>query len=533
MKLTINALIATAALCAVTMHNGAAAAVKSILADDGEGNKNEVAIDDYVAGLVARFEVKPIESETQGKIAPKKAVNYIVTTLIEEKELDESVTSVKALSELIETVTADVAYTKANAVSAADKAKAEKEEKEKAAAAEKERKEKEAAELKLRQDGFISKVNEGATKALGEFAASIEQLKEGLPSTIVITAQGAQIGEGATDADVANSIGYLLGKSHGNDMLNRLLNFTIGDLAEDSVKKGIYSDVSAASKGISKNLEDAKIVTMKPNTITAYRQLAVRTPGELRNPEVDPSAYLAISQVNGNPKKMDGETTEAFEARKTKLAADLRGIQEKLSKGEIKTRKEVLPLVLEVEYENKLKERPSGEQAASPGENLRTYFLAGVALANLVGAQEDAEDDEIQFLGEDGKTIVTVKKQDLELIQQEAYNNLLNIYVKTKKVPATDTLRGYSNVEELVPMGTDGDGKAITEKQIVKKPVYMPIFFKIDTGDSEGEAGTEGSEGSTEGQVADAPTNDGGGTPESEAPAAEAKPATKKAKAKA
>jgi hypothetical protein len=43
-----------------------------------------------------------------------------------------------------------------------------------------------------------------------------------------------------------------------------------------------------------------------------------------------------------------------------------------------------------------------------------------------------------------------------------------------------------------VPMGTDGNGKAITEEQPVKTDVHLPIFFKIETTpEGEGDETTE------------------------------------------
>lgn len=466
--------------------------MKSIITTEIEsGNEIEMESKDYIDFIIQGFNIKEIESETQGKIPAKKAIKYIIDTLASEKELDPVLKNLPELEEAIAKITEDVDRTKANAKSAAEKAKEEKQAKEEAKAKEKAEKEEKIKALAVRQGTFVSAVNEGAMKALGEFEADVAQLKEGLPSSIHIGINGATLDKGATDSDLATGIGYLLGKSHGNTMLNRLLQFTIGDLAEASVQSGIYKDVSDASKGISAKLEEAKIVSMKPNTITAYRQLAVRTPGELRNPEVDPSAYLAISQVNGNPKKMDGETDEAFKTRKETLASDLRALQQELKDGTIKSRKDILPKVLEVEYKNGLKSRPTGEEAASPSVNLRNYFLATLAIEKLDGLHGD--NGTVVLMGKEGTKTVEVSVEQLELLREESFNNLLNIYVKSKKAAAADILRGYVTEMKKVPMGTDGDGKPITEEQPVKTPVYLPIFFDIDEGEeaSEGEGQPE------------------------------------------
>lgn len=500
-------IIAAALLSSMSYHGPAE--VKSVLTTDAEGNEFEAPIDEYIKGIIEQFGVKDIESETQGKIPAKKAIKYFVNTLFEEKDLDPSLSEISEVAEALNKIKEDVQRTKANAKSAADKAKEEKEAKEKAKAEEKARKEQEAKELAVKQEGFVAKVNEGYDKALDEFKGELENLKEGLPTTISIGVTGAGAGavlsDSATVDDIATGIGYLFGKAEGSKMLGQQLQFIVGDLAGAAIEKGIYPDSVTASKAISADLEkNGK--RLAPNSIDVYRRLALRTPIEVRNPTVDPSAFLAITQVNPNPKKMDGETDEAFNARKEKLASDLRALQEELKEGKIKTRKEILPKVLEVEYNNNLKERPSADKAPSPTQNLINYFLSSLALESLDGIHEEGE---IHFLGEDGKSIVQVKTEDIEKLKEEAYNNLLNIYVKTKKVEAKDILRGYVIETKNVPVGTDGDGKAITEPQQIKTNVYLRAFFPIDSEEAEGQ------------------------TEEQQEPAADSKPAAKKAAKKA
>lgn len=523
MKTNVSNSLAILALASASLASFAAPAlrhgneIKSILTEDTEGNEFEAPLDEYIGAIITEFDIKSINSESQGTIPAKKAVKYLVTTIAEEKELDPEIAKLEALVDAIAKIQRDVDRTKANAKSAADKAKEEKEAKQKQKEEEAAAKKEAAEKLAVVQGTFVAKVSEGVDKAAGEFREELESLKSGLPSTMQVSLTGAGAGivlsESATTEDIASGLGYLYGKAEGSRMLNQQLQFMVGDLASAAIEKGIYPDSVAASKAISAHLE-AQGKRMSSNTIDVYRRLALRTPIEVRNPTVDPSAFLAITQVNQNPKKMDGETDEAFKARKEKLSTDLRALQEELAAGTIKTRKEILPKVLEVEYANRLKERPSNEEKASPGKNLQTFFLASVALERLDGLHEEGE---IHFLGEDGTSIVKVKTQDIEQLREEAYNNLLNIYVDSKKVKAADILKGYVVEEKEVPMGTDGNGKAITEKQPVKTPVYMRVFFPVA---KEGEGEAEGSaapENAAEEAVNEAPA------------AEEKKPAAKKA----
>jgi hypothetical protein len=522
-------MIAASLMIAPTISHGAE--IKSILTTDADGNEFEAEFDKYVEGIVAEFGITNISSESQGTIPAKKAVKYLITTLAEEKELDPEIKAIESLQSALAKIQTDVDRTKANAVSAADKAKKEKEEKDAAKEKEKKEKEEKAAELAKLQGTFVVKVNEGVEKAAEEFRGELEALKSGLPTTMSVNLTGAGAGialsESATTEDIATGLGYLYGKAEGSRMLGQQLQFMIGDLASAAIDKGIYPDSLAASKAISKHLEEQG-KRMSANTIDVYRRLALRTPVEVRNPTVDPTAFLAITQVNPNPKKMDGESDEAFKARKEKLASDLRGLQEELASGAIKTRKEILPKVLEVEYNNRLKERPSGEEKASPGKNLLTFFMASLALDRLDGIHEEGE---IHFLGEDGTSVVKVKTEEIEKLKEEALANLLNIYVEGKKVKASDVLRGYSIEEKDVALGADANGKAITEKQPVKTPAYLKVFFPVakaeDAATGEG-AAAEGATDSAEGAKAE-----GGEAAAPEAAAApaaeEKKPAAKKA----
>jgi hypothetical protein len=411
--------------------------MKSILTTNIEdGAEMELETPKYIEFIAQAFDVKEVESETQGKIPAKKVIKYVIDTLIQEKELDPSIKGIAALAQPIAKIQEDVDRTRANAKSAAEKAKDEKEEKEKAKAEEKAKKEAEAKAAAELQLGFNTKVNVGYDKAMGEFKTELESLKEGLPTSIHIGVTGA-----------------------------------------------------GASKAISKYLEENG-KRLAPNSIDVYRRLALRTPVEVRNPTVDPSAFLAITQVNPNPKKMDGESDEAFKVRKETLATDLRALQEELKNGTILTRKDMLPKVLEVEYKNGLKTRPTGEDKMSPGKNLLNFFLATLAIEKLDGLH--GEPGTIVFLAEDGTNKVEVATEEVEKLREEAFNNLLNIYVDSKKIKAADILRGSVTEMKKVPMGTDGNGKAITEEQPVKTDVHLPIFFKIETTpEGEGDETTE------------------------------------------
>jgi hypothetical protein len=456
-------------------------ALKALLTKDSEGNDIQLEIKAYVEFLVSEFEVKDIETEGQGITPAKSAVAFLVDTIaVKGKEVEEEIEA--KLPDVIARIREDVANTQKALKSEKDKAADEKA----AAAAKKEADKKaaeeKAAELKVTQGAFVSAVNTGFDQALKEFKSDVEALKEGLPEGITIEQNGDGYGvalaEGTSKDTVGLALGYFIGKSEGNKYLGNQLQFFAGDLTNQAVAQGIYPDMKSAAKGISEHLKEQG-KTLAPASIESYTRLSKRTPAHLRNPEADTTAYLELSRIK-QPKKQDKEEQKAFEARKEKLETGIKEIQEKLGKGEIRNRKDVLPLIQELEYNTGLKERPD-PNAAKPTSittYLKNFFLASIGIEKLDGVH--GVKGEIKYLDEDGKTIHTVSAGDLERLKSEAELNLLNAFYETKTVKPKDYLRGYVIETKEKAIGTKPDGTAITEPEQVKTPVYPPVFFPIE-----------------------------------------------------
>lgn len=455
---------------------------KAVLTQDSEGNDVTLEIKNYVEFLVTELKVKDIETDGQGVTPAKSAVAYVVDTIVVKgKDLDPEIE--EKLSEVVARVKKDASYTTQNLQSEKDKAATEKAEA--AAKKEQEKKEKEekAAALATTQKEFVSSINTGYDQALKEFKADVDALKEGLPEGITIentgNGYGVSLAPGTSKDAVGVALGYFIGKSEGNKAMGNQLQFFAGDLANQSVAEGIYSDMKSAAKGISEQLEKEYGKKLAPASIESYTRLASRTPLGLRNPEADTTAYLELSRIK-KPKQQDKEEKPAFEARKEKLEKGIAEIQERLGKGEIRNRKDVLPLIQELEYTAGLKERPD-PNAVKPTTTttyLKNFFLATIGIEKLDGVH--GVKGEVKYLDEDGKTIHTASVGDLERLREEASLNLLNTFYEGKNVTPKDYLRGYVSEEKDEAIGTNPDGKAITEKKIVKTPVYPPIFFEIE-----------------------------------------------------
>jgi hypothetical protein len=501
--------------------------MKALLTSDAEGNEITLETKDYIDMLVKELKVKDVESESQGLIPAKSAVSYVLDTIVKGKDVDPEVAD--KLSEVVERVKADVANTQKNAESEKDKAAREKEEK--AAAAEKAKADKEAAAVQLKKDQgeFVSAVDTGYAKAVKSFQTDVDNLKSDLPEGVSIakteSGWGVVLADGTSKDKVGEALGFFMGKVDSSEFMKNQLSFLAGDLTNEAVRLKLYPDMKSAAKGISEDLA-AKGKKVSPASIESYSRLSSRTLPALRNPEADPSAYLELSRIK-KAKQMDGETKEAFAERQKKLEDGITAIQTELAKGEIRNRKDVLPKILELEYQTGLKERPdpNAKKPTSITTYLKHYFLASIAIQHLDGVGEKGEKGTVRLLDEDGKTIHAVAIGDLEKLKLEAEANLLNAFWETKDVTPKDFLRGYVSEEKDEPIGTKPDGTAITEKKIVKTPVFPPVFFEIAKDEPEGD------EGDSEGNAEEGePAAEKAAEPTPEPAADEKKPATKKAK---
>lgn len=459
--------------------------LETIVREDENGEPIEVAKKDYLLSVVKDNDVKAYESEQVGVVDPIKVVQSIFTAACNGKDQPEELSD--NYGDVVLLVTADVEFTKKfleeRKTKAADEKAAEKAKKE----ADKKKKEEDAAALVVRQGEFNKEVSAGADKASEAFIGEITALKDNLPNSVQITKSGDGFGivldDKVTDAEMGNAIGYLVGTSNNSEFLANQVQFFIGDLAGASVKKGLFATALECSKVISGHLaNEGKRIA--PGAIDTYRRMAERTDPALRNPKADPTAYLELSRMK-RPKKDDKEKKEAFEKRLAKFDADIVSVQEKLSKGEAVARKDILPAVQEIKYAHGIEVRPDpNEVKVTVTDMLKLVFLGQMLLDNSVGAYKDEKGEivEGQLCFADPSSpgdLLWVTESEMEEKIEEAKANLLNVFVKGKKHSVKEALQGFKKEEKEVPVSTDADGKAITEKRQVEVPVILPAFFPV------------------------------------------------------
>lgn len=455
--------------------------MKSILVADAEGNANAVEIKDYKTSVFKEFKVKDFKHSEHGDTPAKNIVDHIVDSLIKDKEVDGEIK--EAFQDLYDRVETDVNYTKENTKSKADKAAEDKEKKEKEKAEAEAKKKEEEGKLAVRQETLVGGFAAGADLAAGEFVNELKSLGESLPEGVTVEHEGAgyglKFGDDATEETIGATLGFLKQKSENSAFIGNQLHFWTGDAISFAVAKGIFPTAKVASEKIAALLKEKFGKEIVAIQLDEYKRMAERTPLALRNPQVDISAYNAIAKIK-NVSKGEKETEENFKARVAKLDAAKTELQQKLASGEITKKKDIDPLVQEVQYSHGLKERPDpSKEQVSIGQNLQVIAHTTFALENLVGTHEDHPDAAVYKHGE---TLIPISKAELEEKRDEAVANVANVFYTSKKagLEPKDYARGFVEKEVEVVVGKDGDGKPIKETQKSKVPVYPGPFWTVE-----------------------------------------------------
>lgn len=456
-----------------------------IIAND-EGESNEVPKKDYIKGITKELEVPDYSGEDGNDVPAEKVVDSVIKAVSAEKEVPDDIQD--QYSELIARVTEDVNNTKEymnkKKSEAADEKERKKKEKEEAA----KKKAEQEALVKKRQEDFFGALDEGADKAQEDYTRELANIKEALPEGISVNKKGdgfgIDISDKVTDVQLGSAIGYLYQSTENSQFLTNQVQFFIGDLAAAAVTRGLFKTGLEASKTISKNLEEQG-KRMSPAAIETYRRMSQRTPVEYRNPKADPTAYLELSKIK-RPKKGEKEKQDVYKDRVERFEKDIQGIQEKLAKGEVVSRKDVQPLANEVQYNHGLKERPDPEEESklSVTDMLRIYFLSDVTLKNLIGIYRDKDNKIVKgqacFMNKENNSKVWVTKEQIEELRASVSSELQNVFMSSKDASIEDYMNGFVKTEVKEAVGTKPDGTAMTEKRQVEKPVYLPVFFQIE-----------------------------------------------------
>lgn len=439
------------------------------------GEQGQIERKDYAKHVVKEMDVKPFESEASGTNAPDKVVNHILRSFEDDKQPDEAIAN--AYPQLVTRVEEDYKATvaakeqaKAEAASAAEKKKAE------AEAAKKEKEEK-AAQLVATQGAFVTSVNQGAEVAQSEFAEELKALASSLPEGATFVEKNGHYGlvfdKKADKSVIGQTLGYLVQKQANSGFIANQLQFWIGDAIIAATAAGVYATAGEAQKHIASELEKASGKKYEHLSLAQYKRMAERTPVELRNPKVDPTAYLAISSA-ARPKKGEKETDDQFKARAEAFDADILDIQSKLAGGELTKRKDVLPLVEAALVKHGMKEKADDTPKPSASQQAIILFHANFALENLAHVHEDGF---IVYRHE--SHLVKIPVASMEEIRDAALANLTNMFYASDKlnIKAADFIRGFVTSTKKVEVGKGADGKPVMDDQTTETPVYPAPFF--------------------------------------------------------
>jgi hypothetical protein len=451
--------------------------VSEIVVTNEAGEQAKLSLADYKKHLLASNEVEDYKDEESGQVFPKdKVVSNIVKNLADGKELDPGLAS--AYSSLISVVEQDIATTigeKEDKKKKAEEEKAKKEEEKAKKEAEEKAKEE---QLTLTRGTLLESVNAGSDAAAKDFVSELQAFKDQLPEGVTIKQVGSGFGldvaADATIEQIGSAMGYLMQKSETTSWIGNQLHFWVGDMVTVLVERGLFPNAKEASKYFSEMLNTKYGKSLTDKNIDAYKRMADRTPPELRNPRVDTTAYLAVSNM---PilKKNDKEEVSDFKTRQEAYETERTAIQKQLAEGKITSRKEAKDLVDKALVKHGLKEAPSDEPKVTVSELLRDFYHLTTAKEQLLDVHKKGFAVYV-----DGEKTHELSAEEIETNLQEVQAQLNNIFYRDTKNEITlkDYVRGYKTETKNVTIGKDGDGKPITEPQEVKTKVYPRVFFQ-------------------------------------------------------
>lgn len=443
---------------------------------DEDGNAAEILMKDYKKQIVEELKVKPYEG-TEAILKPLEIVDTIITLKCAAipADLPEELSNYTKLEKrIINDLDAHEKHVKSVKEAAEGEAAKKKAEKEAA-----KKKEEEALALAEKRQGVLQAgISSGFEAAEGQFIEELNNLKGSLPSGVKLTAKkdgngiGVVLEKGIKEEDLGNALGQLMGRQDSSAFMANSLQFVIGDLLNASVEMGIYASGIKGGQAISKFLMETSGKSIVGRMIESYGRMARRVPTELRNPRVDPTAYLCVSDAKV-PAKKDGEDDKAYEKRKKEFEANRKEVLKKLAKGEVTKRKEVVPLVEELAYNAGTKERPDPNVVKMTTKDwLDQYFHCNIAIRKLLGKHTEGV---VTYVSKSGK-LYELDKEQLTTMRDEAESNLCNIYGYDEAV-----FDGKRIIEKQVLTGKNKETKEnIYRTDKVEEKAYPATWFAVD-----------------------------------------------------
>ncbi len=452
---------------------------------DENGEVASISRQDYQKMILKELAVKPLKNEeTESETSAELIVEHVTKNVMKGLDVDPAISD--NYPELIARITEDVANHRKATESSKEDAEAKKKAKEEAKAKEAEESKAKAEALAVRQEGILKEIKVGADTAEAEFAIQVNNLRAALPEGVTIINEGAGYGldfaESVSDIDRGRAFGYMLQASINNESFGNQIQYFVGDTIVNYVKLGIYATAKEAGEMVNKLMPPNK--QYAPSMLDQYKKMAERTPVSLRNPHVDPSAYLAVANMK-MPKKGDKETDVDFKLRLDKFKEARTELQKQLSSGAVTKRKDILEPVNKVLVDHGLKEKPSDEPTVNIGAMAKQFYFATVGLEHLLDVHEK---DTAIYL--DGETKRKLTREQLEEMRDTALAALNNVYYNDKKSGVTlkDYAKGYK-IKTVKAVDKDGNK---TEEEL-KMTIFPEVFWATPAEEKKEETTTEAS----------------------------------------
>jgi hypothetical protein len=393
------------------------------------------------------------EDGSKGSLPAAEVVTNLINAGLKGKDLlADANEALEPFTDLIKQINAEI---KASEEFVKEQKNAKEKEKENA----KKEKEEKAKALEKARSIFGDSAVIGAKQAQDDFKSELEALKDGMPDGVTIKASGEGFGvvieEGASEEKIGQALGYLMAQEDNTVLKANVVQFLVGDIANSAFQLGLYKSMRSAGEEISEKVLKSIGKKLSPRNVESYARMARTIPSEFRNPRVDATAYLALSDAPrifpDKLKKEEGESDSSFKKRKEDAAAQSDAyeakrleIAEHLAKGYIEvevekdgktetvrqdltSRKDVLPLVEKLKIEGGFKEEgDETEHKKTAADYLRQFFVATFAIENFEGVHKKG----VAVFHTQESEAVTVEYTHAELVDmiEEAKNNLINIF---------------------------------------------------------------------------------------------------------
>ena len=349
-----------------------------------------------------------------------------------------------------------------------EKAKREKEREEK-----KKAKEAEEKKQKEQQDAFLAFMGKGQKKAEKVVTKEFEFLAKALGGKIrldVTNGVNVIIDPDASVEDIGNAIGQMVNMKKANEIKDGAMQFSIGDLTNELVKRKVYKNVAQASQSISDKLDGE----LRNTSIRQYAIMADRIPSEHRSLMATPTVYYQIAMA-AQPKQLKDESDADFKKRHEAHTKARLELADQASKGKVKSIKKAKELVDAMQKEHGLA-KDKGDAKVSVSQ--LTKNIAGIAFAIALMPKTNGK---VKFKAESGTMSMTeadlqeLMKKWVEEYGQRLYGDDYNNVITGKcdqDLPVIDSESGKPK--------KDDDGNIITTTKEAPFNVAPPFEIPSD-----------------------------------------------------